>query len=821
MAIDDPNVEIMSSRDCDSRISLREKVAMEEWIKSKFPFHIMRDHPDHTHPVMTGMFDTRKLPNINWETKIRDYKSNEEYHHFYDMEFVRDEIYPYIKNNSLVHDSFYSIEPNTRRFPTPYDKTFFHIGGYMDEKESPSVSHVNGLMSRYVSKYGIINRPLQSKEEWVDQMVCFLACSNLKETRYLEPLFSIIQSFPFDEMKGEYSELYSNVCLEYYTECTSEARRGLDILRESLRWNSKNNSAYEIFSTLISQKCLLCKTPQESIALLRECIVYKTNDIVIHYDLGYFSKMAGDTYTAILHLNIVLDLLSSQVLNAFLSQIKLRSLNLLGIIFQKSNPQMALMYFQSAYELFPSDPDICNHLGTMYLNSDKSDVSLELFETALQHIDERIITQDKNLLLSGIHNNMGIALCSNGYDGTSSLKASFETNPTYSTWRQYMYQCRYIDKNSISMVSQAKNFFPNKASIESLSRREKGERLTIGFLTGKFTEISVPQFTDHLMLNLSRNFNVIIYSRVGEYNLSDSVKSKSIESMSVSDAVDMIRRDKIDILIDLIGHTSDKNNFGILSHKPAPIQISYCGDCASSGLSFMDYHITDSCCNSTETQKYYSEKLLFMPKSFLCFSPAVKMDQMGGTRKGGFCFGTTTKILKLNSQVISIWSSILEQCPLAHLVIKGSKNILNLFPESVRNRIISIPRFSTQKDYMNCYTLFDVTLDTFPYSGTTTTCESLYMGVPVITLKDASGIHHHNVSASILENSGMSEGITYSEEQYIQRAKEVYTSFMTHKSCPWTRQEVHDKFRTGYVMNTSQFSHDMTLLLEKTYREHC
>jgi predicted O-linked N-acetylglucosamine transferase (SPINDLY family) len=702
----------------------------------------------------------------------------------------------------------------------------------MDEKESPSTSHVNGLMTKYISQYGIINRPLQSREEWVDQMVCFMACSNLKETRYLEPLFSVIQSFPSDEMKGEYAELYSDVCLGYYcSERTSEARqrgpekitvqKSLDILRESLRWNSKNTNAYEIFSTLISQECLLCKTPQESIDLLRECIVYKTNDIVIHYDLGYFSKMAGDTYTAILHLNIVLDLLSSQVLNAFLSQIKLRSLNLLGIIFQKSNPQMALMYFQSAYELFPNDPDICNHLGTMYMNSDKSNVSIKLFETALQHIDERIITQDKNLLLSGIYNNMGITLCLNGYDGTSSLKSSFESNPTYSTWRQYMYQCRYIDKNSISLVLQAKNFFPSKCvSQRALPRKE---RLTIGFLTGKFTEISVPQFTDHLMLNLSRNFNVIVYSRVGEYNLTDSVKSKSIESISVSDAVDIIRQDKIDILIDLIGHTSEKNNFGILSHKPSPIQISYCGDCASSGLSFIDYHITDSCCNSTETQKYYSEKLLFMPKSFLCFSPAVKMDDTQGRARSeyqGFCFGTTTKILKLNSQVISVWTSILEQCPLAHLAIKGSKNISNIFPDSVRNRIIRIPRSPTQKDYMNCYTLFDVTLDTFPYSGTTTTCESLYMGVPVITLKDATGIHHHNVSSSILENSGMSEGITYSEKQYIQKATELYIYFMTHKSCPWTRQEVHDKFRNGYVMNTRQFCTDMTLLLEKTYREH-
>jgi hypothetical protein len=314
MAIDDPNVSVMSCRDCDSRVSLREKVAMEEWLSSKFPFHIMRDHPDHTHPVMTGMFDTRKLPNVNWENKIREYKSNEEYHHFYDMEFVRDVIYPVIKNNSLVHDSFYVIEPNTKRFSLPYDKTFFHIGGYIDEKEEPSVSHVNGLMSRYVSKYGIVNRPLQSREEWVDQMVCFMACSNLKEARYLEPLFSIIKSFPTEEMKREYSNMYSDVCLEYYLfERTrdsermrdSERTRGTDrgnmnILRESLAWNPKNDTAYEIFSSLISQECLVCKTPQESVSMLQECIIYRTNDIVIHYDLGYFLKQCGNTYLAIL-----------------------------------------------------------------------------------------------------------------------------------------------------------------------------------------------------------------------------------------------------------------------------------------------------------------------------------------------------------------------------------------------------------------------------------------------------------------------------------------------------------------------------------------
>lgn len=147
-AIDDDNVEIMMSRDTDTRILLREKLAVEEWLKSDQLFHIMRDHPHHNFCILGGMFGTRKIPQIpSWKILMDKYIQNGV--RMYDQDFLKEYIYPSIKNNSIIHATFHKTETHANNFPTMYENNYKFVGEYVYFDDSRSQWHINILKRGY------------------------------------------------------------------------------------------------------------------------------------------------------------------------------------------------------------------------------------------------------------------------------------------------------------------------------------------------------------------------------------------------------------------------------------------------------------------------------------------------------------------------------------------------------------------------------------------------------------------------------------------------------------------------------------------------
>jgi hypothetical protein len=144
-AIDDPEVEIMMSRDTDTRFTLREQLAVKEWLDSCKLFHIMRDHPHHNFEILGGMFGTKKIPDIpNWSSIMNKYNQNGETR-MYDQDFLKDFIYPVIKENSVIHASFYKKEEHAKIFPINYFKNLRFVGEYIYEDGARSKSHIEEL----------------------------------------------------------------------------------------------------------------------------------------------------------------------------------------------------------------------------------------------------------------------------------------------------------------------------------------------------------------------------------------------------------------------------------------------------------------------------------------------------------------------------------------------------------------------------------------------------------------------------------------------------------------------------------------------------
>lgn len=149
-AIDEPDVEIMMSRDTDTRILLREKLAVDEWLNSDKLFHIMRDHPYHLEVIMGGMFGIKKNKIIeNWKDKMNTYNQNSTLYG-YDQYFLRDYVYPYIKDNVIIHATFSRFEGDKcLNFPIDYDNDYNFVGQYVYENENRNNDHTQHLKNQF------------------------------------------------------------------------------------------------------------------------------------------------------------------------------------------------------------------------------------------------------------------------------------------------------------------------------------------------------------------------------------------------------------------------------------------------------------------------------------------------------------------------------------------------------------------------------------------------------------------------------------------------------------------------------------------------
>jgi predicted O-linked N-acetylglucosamine transferase (SPINDLY family) len=226
----------------------------------------------------------------------------------------------------------------------------------------------------------------------------------------------------------------------------------------------------------------------------------------------------------------------------------------------------------------------------------------------------------------------------------------------------------------------------------------------------------------------------------------------------------------IDILIDLAGHTTN-NRLDVFALTPAPIQMTYLGYPGSTGLSSVQYRITDSIADSPNTKQYYSEHLYRMPKCFLLYQSSNTMPTPRQTPKQ-IIFGSLNKEAKTTIETIAVWRAILHARANTRLMIlmkSDTPERRQFYAEQLNvanERLIFVPYLETEAEYQNLFSKIDILLDPFPYSGTTTTCNALDASIPVVT-KYHPDYHSHNVSASLLMHSGLPELVAYSDEEYI------------------------------------------------------
>jgi predicted O-linked N-acetylglucosamine transferase (SPINDLY family) len=295
----------------------------------------------------------------------------------------------------------------------------------------------------------------------------------------------------------------------------------------------------------------------------------------------------------------------------------------------------------------------------------------------------------------------------------------------------------------------------------------------------------------------------------------------SIFDLSDEEAANLINNCEIDILFELNGYT-EKNRLGIFSLNPAVIQIAYLGYPNTTGLQGIQYRITDNISDNEISIQKYSEKLIKMPKCFLIYDSINQIVPIVPRKtKEIVILGSLNNEKKNSKELLKTWKTILEICPNAKLLIKllAYDDILERQKYYMHNlnvtkdRLILITKLD-KNGYNKLFSMVDIVLDTFPYSGTTTTCNSLYNSIPVVTMYNKD-YHSHNVSSSILKNAGLDELVTYTNNEYISLVKKLVENPLQIDEY---KQIVGKKFTDS--MNSTEFMISFENKLKELYEEH-
>lgn len=324
-----------------------------------------------------------------------------------------------------------------------------------------------------------------------------------------------------------------------------------------------------------------------------------------------------------------------------------------------------------------------------------------------------------------------------------------------------------------------------------LRPRHPEKRLRIGYVSPDFRAHSVAYFFLNLIAHHDRSrVEVVCYHASFQRDaMTDQIRARAdrwvdIAALDADSAARRIQSDRIDILVDLAGHTGG-NRLDVFARRPAPLQVTYLGYPNSTGLTTMDYRITDTLADPVGlADDDYTETLIRLPRIFLAFSAppgAPEVAEPPSSRGQALTFGSFNAIHKLSDVVLELWAKVLHALPDSRLLLKTSAFADDGVMARIRAKLESLgiaPGRLTLLGYekershhLAIYERVDIALDSFPYGGTTTTCEAMYMGVPVITL--AGDTHASRVGVSLMNAVGLPELVADKPQAFVEIAKRL------------------------------------------------
>jgi protein O-GlcNAc transferase len=366
--------------------------------------------------------------------------------------------------------------------------------------------------------------------------------------------------------------------------------------------------------------------------------------------------------------------------------------------------------------------------------------------------------------------------------------------------------------------------------------RDPDRVLKVGYVSGDFRKHSVAYFFEPLLEAHDRaRVHVTCYSTATvEDEVTARLKSRAdawcdVAQFSDEQAAEMIRADGIDVLVDLSGH-SGLNRLLIFARRPAPVQVTYLGYPGTTGMGAIGYRITDGLADPPGmTESLYAEKLFRVPGCAWCYRPdpdSPGVGELPAARTGNITFGSFNRVGKIGAGLIELWAGILSEVSGSRLLMKSEwlgermaqSRLLEAFAKHGigQDRLEMVGRTKSTREHLEMYGRVDLALDSFPYNGTTTTCEAMWMGVPVITL--AGSVHHSRVGLSLVNAAGLPELAAANPREYVEKTVELAKDIPRLREL---RRTLRQCMASSVLMDATRLARDIEMLYRGIWHAWC
>ena len=497
---------------------------------------------------------------------------------------------------------------------------------------------------------------------------------------------------------------------------------------------------------------------------------------------------------------------------------------LLGKIAQEERDLPAVLgYFSRALDLRPGFDAAFNDLAALYFANRKQEHIASAILGVVQHRPERGIfhhclgnlfdgageldnaaaSYREALLLrpaeAATHCNLGHVLLKLGdiEPAGTHMRRAIAIKPDYfSAYSNLLWMLSfYADDVAAEYVAEARRYGQRvMAAARPFTdwQRTSGadsRRLRVGLVSGDFRAHPVGFFLEGVLRNLNpAKLELLAYSmNPQDDEMTGRIKASfaqwiPIGGWSDEQAARKIHADGVDILIDVAGHSAG-NRLPLFAWKPAPVQVTWLGYLASTGVPGIDYVLADPISTPETVRDQFTEEVWHLPETLFCFTPPAEHPKISvapppALRNGYITFGSFQRLNKLSDTTLGLWGRVLKAQPQAKLWLRNEAISTRQMHERLLSRLVQAGIETTRvtfgdylpawEDYLTAYNDVDVMLDTFPHPGATTTCEALWMGVPTVTL--AQGRTLGRIGASFLTCAGLKEWVAWNEDEYVALA---------------------------------------------------
>lgn len=375
-----------------------------------------------------------------------------------------------------------------------------------------------------------------------------------------------------------------------------------------------------------------------------------------------------------------------------------------------------------------------------------------------------------------------------------------------------------------------KHYLPRFEPLANVA--DRGRRLRVGYVSGDFCYHVVTLFLQPVLERHDRSaFEIYCYA-TGERNdqftrrlaaHADVWRDASL--LSARELADLVHSDGIDILIDLGGH-SGVPNLSVFAQRPAPVQATWLGYLNSTGMTRMHYRITDAVADPAGVaEAHHTETLVRLPHAQWCYRPFLQAPLAGNpfVRNGYLTFGSFNQAAKLSASAQTLWAELLLRVPDARLVIVGVPGqaardalVANFGRRGIAPERVAVRPFVALDAYYRAFDEVDVALDTLPYSGGTTTCDALWMGVPVLTLPGKRPSSRS--AASVLSATGLGDWIADNPEHFIRLGSEFASRT---EGLVGFRTELRERMRESPLMDEIDFTRGLESAYRRMWQTWC